>query len=33
MFELIVFGGLAVVLVGALGFGYSESTYARWNRH
>ena len=33
MFELIVFAGLAVALVGALGLGYPESTYARWNRH
>jgi hypothetical protein len=33
MFELIVLAGLAVVLIGALGLGYPQSTYSRWNRH
>ncbi len=33
MFELIVFAGLVVVLIGALGLGYPQSTYSRWNRH
>lgn len=34
MFELIVFGVVLVVLVGALGLlPYSQSTYNRWNRH
>lgn len=32
MFELIVFGSLGVMLIGALGMGYPESTYSRWNR-
>ena len=33
MFELIVFAGIVALVAGALGFGYPESTYARWNRH
>jgi len=32
MFELIVFGSLGLMLIGALGLGYPESTYHRWNR-
>ena len=32
MFELIVFGILLVVLLGALGLPYPQSTYNRWNR-
>jgi hypothetical protein len=32
MFELIVFGSLFVVLTAALGLGYPDSTYTRWNR-
>ncbi len=32
MFELIVFGTLLVVLIGALGLPYPQSTYNRWNR-
>ena len=32
MFELIVFGALLVVLIGALGLPYPQSTYDRWNR-
>jgi hypothetical protein len=32
MFELIVFGALVVVLVGAIGLPYPQSTYDRWNR-
>jgi hypothetical protein len=33
MFELIVFGGLFVGLIAALGLPYPESTYGRWTRH
>jgi hypothetical protein len=32
MFELILFGGLLITLVAALGLPYPQSTYARWNR-
>jgi multisubunit Na+/H+ antiporter MnhG subunit len=33
MFELLVFAGVALVLIGAVGLGYPQSTYSRWNRH
>jgi hypothetical protein len=33
MFEIIFFGFLGVMLIGALGLGYPESTYSRWYRH
>ena len=33
MFEIIVFAGVVALVAGALGLGYPESTYARWNRH
>jgi hypothetical protein len=32
MFELIVFGGLLVVLVAALGLPYPQTWYGRWSR-
>jgi hypothetical protein len=32
MFELVVFGGLLVVLVAALGLPYPQTWYGRWSR-
>jgi hypothetical protein len=33
MFGLIIFGGLLVVLIAALGLPYPQSTHGRWTRH
>lgn len=32
MFELLIFGTLLLVLIGALGLPYPQSTFDRWHR-